>query len=82
MSGFEVHDSHAKNRYQNEITEKMLKLQTEKVFSWGLRADPNLQLLTKDVHLPWARPAAPSPLLVMCHPISNTMCLAAVELLW
>lgn len=81
ISGFEVHNSHAKNRYQDEITKKMLKLQTE-VFSWGLRADPNLQLPTKEVHLPWARPAAPSPLLDMCRCIGNISCLGAVELLW
>lgn len=71
ISGFEVHDSHAKTSYQHKITEKMLKLQTEKVFSWSLWADPNLQLPTIEVHLPWARPAAPSPLVVMCLPISN-----------
>lgn len=33
ISAFEVHNSHTKNRYQNEVTEKVLKLQTEAMFS-------------------------------------------------
>lgn len=73
----EVHN--AKNKYQNEITEKKLKLQAEVVFSWGLRADPNLQFPAREVHLLWPRPAAPSPLFVTSRHTSNTARLGAVE---
>lgn len=64
-----------KNRYLNEITEKMPKCQRRGLAGACKQTQTGNFL---QVHLPWARRAAPSPQLVTCHHISNIPCPGAV----
>ena len=69
----EVRNSHTKSGYRNETLEKLLKLQAEKVFGWGLQADPNLPLPAKAAPATGQTGCSESPL-ATCRHIGNVAC--------